>query len=285
LQANTSITILLLGITLATASPAFSQSKADLGQVNTLSRRLPTSCAALIFIAGIAQGKGEYKKAENCYKKVLDIYKNDPGIGAKAPKYAWILSRIALCQSRSGNKTEAAKQSKEALALVDGLIPDRCSGEEGNFVITVRQNCEMILGKDMPPPGPPRTLPLELKTIPASDIANLEETEKQTKECLRQAEKKNKASSASMKDMLYLANIYTLEKKNKQAEPLFKKSITLAEKIYGKNASELIDPLSNYGYLLQETGRQKQAEALLKRMQQIRDSAESGSRSQIGVKP
>lgn len=275
--------IYLLGFSLIHGAPVFCQSQAEIDQVTTITKRVQTNCSALIFIAGLAQTNGDYKKAESCYKKILDLYKTDPGIGPKSAKYAWILSRIALCDLKLEENSKAAKQSKEALVIIDGQTPDN-NPDEGNFIIMTRQNCAVILGKSMPPLVPAKPPELRLKSIALTEIPNLKEREKQVQGFLHTAEQK-KSGSAYMKDLLYLANVYTLEKKNTEAEPLFKRAISLAEKKSGKNSPELLTPLANYGYLLQQAGKQKEAGEILSRMEQIRNDAESQAHSQISAKP
>ena len=284
-----SLTVLLLVFAFLSPTAVFSQTQAELDQVKAITKRVPTNCSALIFIAGTAQARGDYKKAESSFKKILDIYKNDPGIGPKSVRYAWILSRLALCHLYSGEKTEAARTGKEALALIDGQTPEN-NPDEANFLVAARQNCTLVLGKDTPAPGPAKAPDLQLKSIPASDIGNLAEQEKQTREYLRTFEQNNTHKSAASESaytraLLYQSNIYTLEKRNAEAELLFKKAINLIEKQSGKNSAVLLTPLSNYGYLLQQSGKKTDADAVLARMQKINTTAQAKQHAQIGVKP
>ena len=266
--------VVLLAFVFAGVLPGEAQTQAEINQVASITKREQTNASALNFIASLSLTKGDYKKAETCYKKILDIYKNDPGVGQKSAKYAMYMSKIALCQTRLDQKAEATKNSKEALGIIAGQTP-RNNPDEGNFIIMTRQNCVQILGKDMPAPGPPKTPAPQLKSIPLSDIANLHEREKQAVLFVSRAEKKGKSSKVYMKDVLYLANIYTLEKKYTLADPLFQKALQIADKKFGKNSLELQTPLSNYGYMLMQTGNTNAAQGILSRMQQISSSAEA----------
>jgi tetratricopeptide (TPR) repeat protein len=267
-------TVVLIACIFAGSTPGWAQTQSEINQVSTITKREQTNASALNFIASLSLTKGDYKKAESCYKKILDIYKNDPGVGPKSAKYAMYMSKVALCQTRLDQKADAIKTSKEALSIISGQTP-RNNPEEGNFIIMTRQNCTQILGKDMPPQGPPKAPAPQLKSIPLSEIANLHEREKQAVLFVSRAEKKGKSSKAYMKDVLYLANIYTLEKKYSLADPLFQKSLQIAEKKFGKNSMELQTPLSNYGYMLMQTGNTNAAQGILSRMQQISSSAEA----------
>lgn len=277
------IIIALLGFSLMAAAPAFAQTKAEIDQVAAITKTEQTKFSALNFIADLALTRGDHKKAQSCYKKILDIIKSDPGVGPKSAQYAMYMSRLALSELKLEQKDDARKMSKDALALIEGQTPDN-NPSEGNFILMTRQNCKLVLGKDTPPPGPPKPPPLELKSIPLLSIANLAKREEQVSKYMNEAEKnlksrnaeiRHKANTAYMKDLLYLANIYTLEKRTAEAEPMFKKVIPLVEKKSGKNSQELITALSNYGYCLVRAGKTNEAGLILNRMQTIRAAQEA----------
>lgn len=248
---------------------AFAQTNSELPSVEKVTGREQSKSSALSFSAGLLEAKGDYKSALDNYQKILEIYKNDPGIGANSARAAWAMSKIAVVQNKAGKKEDAARKCKEALALIDGQTPDN-NPDEGNYIVMTRQNCLMVLDKDMPPKSPPHAPKVTLKPIAVSEIEDLDEREKQVAELLSlSAKKKDNSSQEYLKRALYLANIYTLKKKYKDAEPLFKKVISALEKKFGKSSAALLNPLSNYGYMLSQAGRKLEAETLLKRMKTI----------------
>jgi len=94
-------------------------------------------------------------------------------------------------------------------------------------------------------------------------------------ECLaaiRAARKSGISQMTYLKELLYLANVYTCEGKFSEAKPVFEDVIKSAEKQFGKNSKNLLTPLSNYGYMLKMQGKLKESEAIVKRMRQITDS-------------
>lgn len=216
-------------------------------------------------LAALAESKGEYKKARDNYNKILDIYKSDPGIGTESARYAYIMAKSAVCENRQGDKTLAAKKCKEAITIANGNFDN--SASENNYRIMTRQTCATVLGKDLPAASKaePKAITLQFKPIATSDIHDLAKRELEVKKFI--AEDKKASAVVQMKRNLYLANIYTLEKKYLLAEPLFKKVIANVEKKYGKHSPQLLTPLSNYGFLLKQQGKQKEADAVLKRMQ------------------
>lgn len=248
--------------------PALGQTARELEQVSSVTKRAQSNASALIFVANLAEAKGEYKKAIDSYNKLLNIYKSDPGIGASSAKCAWLISKVAVCYNKMERKPDATKKCKEALAIFDSEAYDNNPSDE-SFAAMARENCAAILGKEMPPAPPVRTAEARFRIIPLSDFADLSESEKQVKERLSLLQKKESSSLRTLKGQIYLADIYTLEKKYTDAEPLFKKAIAGMQKKLGKNDRQLVEPLSNYGYMLQAVGKQKEADDVLKRMQQI----------------
>lgn len=256
-------------LSLLSPAMALAESATDLSAVEKVTGRVQTKASGLSFSSAMLEGKGDYKKALENYKQLLEIFKNDPGLGPDSARYAWALSKTAICQNKLQNKPEAQKLCKEALALIDGLTPDN-SPIDGNYLILTRQNCLIVLDKEMPPKSPARNPKQKLKSIVACDIDNLQEEENQLKQIIAtEAKKKGKLSAEQMNNWLYLANIYTLEKKYTEAEPLFKKAMAAQEKQYGKTGEKLLPALSNYGFMLKQAGKEKEAQLILKRMQLI----------------
>lgn len=278
MRSKRALTILLLGFLSSSQLAVFAQTQAELDQIKSITKRAPTNCSTLVLTASLALTNMDYKKAESCYNKVLDIYKSDPGLGPRSVKYAWVLSRLALCKMRSGQKTESLRLCKEALAIIDSQNVG-ANASEDTYIITTRENCEQVLGKGSTVEAAPKLPPLQLKSIPLSDIADIKQQEKQTRERLSKVCGRGKTGSAYTRELLYLANIYTLEKKSREAEPLFKEAISRVEKESGKNSPALLSPLSNYGYLLVQLQRHREATALLARMQKIRDQYEASTRT------
>ncbi len=242
---------------------AFCQTASELAQVDKITGREQTQASSLAFLAAMAEAKKDYKKAKSCYLRLLEIYKADPGIGVKAPRYAWVLSKLAICDEKLADLNAAKSKSQEALAIIAGQTPDS-NPEESNYIVMTRENCRTILGNKLPATVPAGSVDPGFKTIPLSEIKDLAAREKQVKDLLSKS--KDMSSPEQLKRALYLANVYTLEKKYADAEPLFKLVINETEKQSGKNSPLLLTPLSNYGYLLKQQGKKREAEAVLKRM-------------------
>lgn len=262
---NSLIALFLIAMALSAGTPSWSQTPAELARVKKITKNTrQTKSSSLLMLAGLAEAKGDYKKAKDYYGKILTIYKNDPGIGPASAKYAYMMAKEAQCDFRVGKKDLAIKRCKEALAIAEAR---RSDPKEYNFFLGTRQACGIVLGKNMPKSGKVAAkIPVpELKTIPSSDIHDLAEREKEVKKFM--AQDKSQSSPEQVKRTLYLANVYTLEKKYSNAEPLFKKVISDIEKKNGKFSPQLLTPLSNYGYLLKQQGKQQEADAVLKRMQ------------------
>jgi tetratricopeptide (TPR) repeat protein len=263
-----SFAVLSLGLSLLPALPAFSQTSTELDQVSTITRRAQSNASALLFVANLAEAKGDYKKAIESYNKLSGIYKSDPGIGPNSAKCAWLVSKVAICYNKLERKEEAAKKCRESLAILSADTYDGNPADEG-FAVMARENCSPILGKEMPAAAAAKPAQAKLHIIPACDFADIAESEKQVKDQLSVLQKKEPSGFRTLKGQLYLADIYTLEKKYAEAEPLFKKTISGLQKKFGKGDQQLLEPLSNYGYMLQAAGKQKEADDVLKHMQEI----------------
>ncbi|MBX9690316.1 MAG: tetratricopeptide repeat protein [Candidatus Obscuribacterales bacterium] len=260
--------ILLVSLLLCSSYRAECQTQADMDLVAKITKREQTKSSCLAFLAGQSETMGDYKKAIDRYNALSEIYKNDPGIGIESVKYAWALSKVALCKSKMTQKDEAVKQSKEALKVIDGLSLNRIAAD-GPYLTMCRDNCKAVLGKEMPPPAPLKAVKAELRCIPVSDIPDLSRREKEAETLVKSSGKQEPKSLNHLSDQLYLANIYTLEKKYDSAEALYKQVISGIESKAGKNSKSLLQPLSNYGYMLKQSNREAEANANLKRMESL----------------
>ena len=67
-----------------------------------------------------------------------------------------------------------------------------------------------------------------------------------------------------------LAELYRTQGKYAEAEPLYKRSLAILEKVLGPNHPDVAKSLEIYAALLQETGRGSEAEELGSRAKAIR---------------
>ncbi len=75
-----------------------------------------------------------------------------------------------------------------------------------------------------------------------------------------------------------LALLYFAQGKYAEAEPLYKRSLSIAETALGPEHPQVADSLGNYAWLLRETGREAEAdkmEARAKTIRAKRDNAKS----------
>lgn len=249
----------------ANAESSASLSPAEIKEVRKVTHTEQPLAASYLVLAALAETKGQWKKARAYYEKILDIYKNDPGIGTNSARYAYILSKAASCDKRLGEKDLANKKCQDALAIVNSKnFSDNI--KEHNYDLMTRDTCAAVIGKAPAKKQEPKSLP-ELTTIAASDIKDLAEREKQVK--LYMANEKNKNSAEQMNRRIYLANVYTLEKKFDLAEAQFKQILRDIESKEGKHSPRLLTPLSNYGFMLKQQGKQKESDLCLERMQAL----------------
>lgn len=226
--------------------------------------RPQTKASALSFMAGFNQQRGKLDDALKCYDGMLRIYASDPGIGADSPKYAWALARKALVLQQIGKKPEAQVAAKEALTLITGLTPQNAP-DDADYLKSVINDASSIVGQQpvlavlrakMRAPSP------KFKPIAISEIPDLNMRIASVQKMVA-----NKQSPDYMQNVLYLANLYALQKKYDLAEPKFKEVIAYAEKLHDPGA--LIVPLSNYGYMLKSANRAKEASVIQKRLEAI----------------
>ncbi len=255
--------ISVAGAASASAESNTGLSPTEIKEIKKVTKSEQTMAGSYLVLAALAESKGQWKKARSYYEKILEIYKTDPGIGTRSARYAYYLSKSASCDKRVGDKDAAQKKVQESLSIVNGK--DFSSNtKEHNYELMTRDTCALVIGKA--PEKKPAQKPLpELTTIAASDIKDLAERERQVKEYM--ATEKNKNSPEQMNRRIYLANVYTLEKKYDLADAQFKQILRDIETKQGKHSPQLLTPLSNYGFLLKQQGKQKEADAILNRMQ------------------
>lgn len=136
----------ILTLSFVLAAPGYCQSKEVVEQISKITKRQQTSASALLFACGLAEAKGDYKGAAESYSQLLQIYKDDPGVGSKSARFAWILSKLALCQSKLNEKDEATKTCTDAMSVINGKFSVR-TAEDGELIEVARRNCSRILGK------------------------------------------------------------------------------------------------------------------------------------------
>ncbi|MFQ5673411.1 MAG: tetratricopeptide repeat protein, partial [Nitrospinales bacterium] len=92
---------------------------------------------------------------------------------------------------------------------------------------------------------------------------------------LRIMKKNKKTKSQNFATLLEnLADIYCLEEKFKEAQPLFKESLEIMEEIYGVNDPKLITTLETYAAVsrkLVQKGKARELEARAKKIREMRD--------------
>lgn len=250
--------------------PAWSQTQEEIDYVTKAMKRPQTKSSTLSFFAGLYEGQGQYAKAIEYYKKMQDIYAADPGLGPTSVKYAWLLTKLAICYKASGNTNEALSLCKRAVSIVGDRTPEN-SPIEVNYLNGVAENCKIVLGSVPLPKSPAKLIApvTELQGIPSSEITNLDTQELVAIQSAQSAMRYGTDSHEYLKELLYLANILTLKKKYTDAEPLFKKIIGQVEEKRGAETQMLLVPLSNYGYMLKQSGRTAEADSILERIKRI----------------
>lgn len=257
---------LVLALATTAAAPYAVQAQTD-QQVAAVAKQLgrpQTKASTLSFMAGFNQQQGKFVDAVKCYDAMLKIYAYDPGIGADSPKYAWALARRALVLQQLGKREEAQKSAKEALALITGLTPQN-SPEDGDYLRSVINDAAVVVGKEpvlavLKAKGRPPSA--KLKPIAASEIPDLNARVAEVQKAVA-----DKKAPGYMQNSLYLANLYTLQKKYDLAEAKFKEVLAYAEA--QKKPGLLITPLRNYGYMLKVANRIKEATDVQKRLEKI----------------
>lgn len=260
--------VMLATLMLNTISIAIAQTQEQIDMVTQKLGRPQTKSSTCSYIAGACEGAGKYTTAIEYYNKMLKIYADDPGLGPECPKYWWIVTKIALCEKALGHTAAAQASCKNALSHLSNRNP-REENYDADYLSGIQENCSIILGTEATLPKPSNTWTPKLQSIAASEISNLSQREKDVLEFVNSSKQKGLINSRYVAELLYLANIYTLENKYTLAEPIFKEVISMAEQSTGKNNPSLLRPLSNYGYMLKRQGRISEADTILKRMYQI----------------
>lgn len=250
----------------------------------------PLVAALLTQIGGaIHRGEGRYSSAETYFKKALSIYEktsgpeslevasaldtlaisyNDQGryneaeyllrksikiieksLGLNAPELAPIIDHLAMLPSIKANKDEHELLLKRALKVMEdrfgpdhrevSVYLDRLSSfyaDQQRYAEaeTLRKRVNFIVDQQL--------------AIDNSDISVW-----------------NKASGLSS-----LATLYARQGRYKEAEPLLKESLTLAEKVWGKDHPTVAGTLSNLALLNEKAGHLSEAIAQQEKVFEIR---------------
>lgn len=231
----------------------FAQTKEEIELVTKTMGRKQTPASTLSFLAGTAQGHGKFAEALSCYDRMLKIYAADPALGNESPKYGWGLARRSQCLKALGRDEEALADSKRAIEIVSDY-PPKIFPVEASYVNGAIDCAVSVMGTSAVveyfKAKKPRRPSVKLKPIAGSEIADIDERTQQTKQKLAALAKDDREY---FMQALYLANLYTLQKKYDLAEPLFKQVIDWSRK---QNSERyLMVPLSNYGYMLVQSGR------------------------------
>ncbi len=100
--------------------------------------------------------------------------------------------------------------------------------------------------------------------------ANYAEAEKQWTDALREAEKFGPEDPRLATSLNNLGELYRLQGKYAEAEPLYQRSLAIWEKALGPEHPDVAMVLENYAGLLRETGREEEASSMEARAQAIR---------------
>lgn len=255
---------------LLSTSPAFAQTKEEIDFVTKTVGRKQTPASTLSFLAGSEQGQRKFTQAITRYEAMLKIYAADPGLGKDCPKYAWGLARKAQCLKALGKDKDAIADSKRAIEIVSDF-PPKVYPAEKTYVNDAIDFAASVIGTDAVvkyfKSKRPLRRPTALKPIAASEIADIAERTTKTKATVAAMAKDNPDYYL---ETLYLANLYTLQKKYAIAEPLFKSVIEWSNKNFaGKDNRSLLVPLSNYGYMLQQSGRVDEARNIAAKLREL----------------
>lgn len=238
------------------ASAVLAQTKEEIAFVTKTMQRKQTPASTLSYFAGLEQGKGKFTQALARYEAMLKIYAADPGLGPDCPKYGWGLGRKAQCLKALGREKEAVADSRRAIQIVSDY-PPRVFPAEASYVIQAIDFSASVIGKPAVlkyfKEKKPIRRPFKLKPIAGSEIADIVERTAQTEASVDSTDKSNPNYYV---EVLYLANLYCLQRKYALADPLFKQVIEWSKKTYaGKDNRYLLVPLSNYGFMLMQSGR------------------------------
>lgn len=259
----------LLAVIILCSGKASGQTQEEIDHVTRILGRPQTRSSTCSYLAGIQEGLQHYEKAIEYYKKMLQIYGSDPALGTKSAKYAWCLTKIAFCEKARGNQNVAESLCNQALEITKGRTADN-ENYDADYLKGIAKYSSIVFGRTIRLSAPSIPTAVNLVSgLPVSEVNNLAEKEVGAIGRVAAARAHGPRDMRLLRELLYLANVYTLEGKYKQAESTFKEVIAAAEGQFGKNSGMLMKPLSNYGYMLQLQGRTKEAEETLQRMKAI----------------
>lgn len=236
-------------------------------------------------MAGSFFWEGRFEQAADYYQKMAAIYASDPGLGLDSVKYAWALTWQARAVNEAGKanrsqkpeqtlassqtRTQALELCRKALAIIGGQTPEN-NHYDALYLREIKDNTDSVMGEseaEAERKKHPEMTPPKLAGLAISEIPDVKVQIAQTKRTVhKHADSTGKHDRAGMKEVLYLANLYTLDKDYAEAEPLFKEVLSFAESQYGHEHAMLLTPLANYGYMLKEAGRASEAQAVHTRL-------------------
>lgn len=253
----------------------FAQTKEEIDLVTKTMGRKQTQASTLSFLAGKAQGGGKFDEALSCYERMLKIYASDPGLGVDSPKYAWGLARRAQCLKASGREKEAMSDARRAIEIVSDY-PPKVFPAEAAYVNNAIDFAASVIGKpavvEYFREKKPRRLAFKLKPIAGSEIPDIIERTESTKSRIANL---SKDSHDYYVEVLYLANLYSLQNKYALAQPLFIEVIDWSKKQFGASDPRyLLVPLSNYGYMLMQSGKVAESKKIEEELKSIDDKVQ-----------
>jgi len=124
---------------------SFAQTQEEMDLVTHRFGRPQTKSSTCSFLAGQFEATGQFEKAIEYYSKMLKVYADDPALGPTSPKYAWALTKIALCEKKAGHSSKAAALCKKARDIVSGRTPDN-DRFNTDYLNGIEKNCLSILG-------------------------------------------------------------------------------------------------------------------------------------------
>lgn len=253
---NRNILIAYIWVAAFSISAALAQTQKEIDFVAERMKKPQTPSSTLAYLAGNAQGRGDWTEALSRYDAILKIYAADPGLGNECPKYAWALARRAQCLKALGRDKEANAESHRALDIVF-YYPPKLYRAERSYVLNTIEFTTSVIGTDEVSKHFAGKLPFRRRTklmpVARSEIADVPGRISETKAILATMSKSHPEYYANVLD---LANLSGIQKEYSLAEPRFKEVIDWAKTNFaGKDDRYLLVPLSRYGYMLMEAGR------------------------------
>jgi len=227
----------------------------------------------------------QYELAESYYQRGIAIRQKI--LGPKDPETLAILSNLGFLYYKQGNYEKAEQINKEVLALREQIlgldnISTSLSLNNLGLVYTAQgkfEEAEALYN---------RALAIRLKSSnpssgrPANTLSNLgnlyikQGRYDQAEICFQRAislrEQRFQGNTVILSsDLLDLANCYKAQGQYKKAEPLIERALSIRENYTGLQPSKMIEVLESYADLLRKMKYEKKAEALEKRVAEIKN--------------